>query len=101
MDRQECIRRIKELHRQSTRYYRASSAVLSLFPLLIVYGLYEIVDFIATGHRQAIVIGLSSVLVGFLIDAGSKMILIPLWSQLLTEVESELEEAEAEIKTSL
>jgi hypothetical protein len=55
---------------------------------------------IAIGNRAAIVIGFSMVLVGFLIHAGSKVILVPLWNKLLTELEAELEEAEAEIKTS-
>ena len=100
LDRQERIRRIKELHRRSTRYYRVSSAVISLFPLLIIFGLYEMIRSIAIGNRPAIVIGLSMVLVGFLIHAGSKVILVPLWNKLLTQLEAELEEAEAEIKTS-
>ena len=99
--REERIRRIKELHRRSTRYYRVSSAVISLAPLLMIFGLYEIIRSIAIGNRPAIVIGFSLVLVGFLIHAGSKVILVPLWNKLLAELESELEEAEAEIKTSL
>jgi hypothetical protein len=101
INRQERIRRIKELHRRSTRYYRVSSAVISLAPLLMIFGLYEIIRAISIGNRPAIVIGFSLVLAGFLIHAGSKVILVPLWNKLLAELESELEEAEAEIKTSL
>jgi hypothetical protein len=100
MTSQERIHHIEALFRRSTRYYRASSALLGVCALLMIYGLYEVTRCAITGGHDALHFALTSVLLALLIDRCGRLILTPYWHRSLAELEEELEKAETEMNTS-
>jgi hypothetical protein len=96
---QEHVHRIQQMFRRSTRFYRVSFATAALCPLLLVYGLYEIIQYAVTERVDALHSALLSLLMAYLIDQGGQLILIPYWNSSLAKLEAAIEKTEEEIYT--
>jgi hypothetical protein len=79
-------------------YFRLSSIVMTVFPLIVVYAIYEVIRFIITNNHATLHSAVSALLLGLFVDAVGRLILTPLWHKSLAEVDFELGKAEEELR---